>query len=207
VNTARAVAILVVLAALAATGCSGGSSRPPAGPAAGAASSPAAGAASGPADDWADPAPARAGGRSTPACDLPVAFDVATGWVAKPVAADAAAAWGGPHRVVCEIDGKPAGVIGFIRVYAATGGDVRNALQEHLRAPSRADEQRFRPIGTPAGLASEVAYRGAESPVRVFAVTVGSHSVLVDWAGLDEEEHRGGLPAYVLARGSIGPRS
>jgi len=196
-----AVAALVVATILA--GCSedvrpasGAGKAPPA-------SVPASASAAPPVEDWGDPAPAAAGGKSAPACALPVAFDVASKWTAKAVGADAAAAFGGPDTVACEVDGKPAGIIGFIRVYVAKVADPRAALQEHLTRATKADGQRFRQITTPAGAGWEVGYQDEDSPVRAFAVPAGSGTVVVEWGGLDEEEHRAGLPAYGLARASL----
>jgi hypothetical protein len=154
-------------------------------------------------DSWGDPAPAAAGGRSAPACDLPVTFDIAANWVPKPVDAQTAAVFGGPDRVACEVDGKPAGVLGFIRAYLATGPDARAALEAHVGRSSQASQPRFRQVTTSAGAGWEIAYRDEDSPVRAFAVPAGAGTVVVDWGGLDDEEHLAGLAAYVLARGSL----
>jgi hypothetical protein len=192
------VALVVLLAAVG--GC-GDDSAPPAAAPAGTSAPPAA------ADGWGDPAPAAKAGRSAPACDLPVIFDIAAEWVAKPVGADAAAEFGGPNRVACEIDAKPAGVIGFIRAFLATQTDARAALEAHLERSAQPSQQRFRQITTPAGAGWEVGYRDEESAARAFAVPAGTGTVVVEWRGLDDEEHGAGLPAYVLARTSTTRRS
>jgi hypothetical protein len=195
------VALVVLLAAV------GGCGDEPAPPAAAPAPAPA-GTSAPPAaaDEW-DPAPAARAGRSAPACDLPVTFDIAAQWVAKPVDADAAAEFGGPNRVACEVDAKPAGVIGYIRAYVATQTDARAALEAHLERSAQPSQQRFRQVTTPAGAGWEVGYRDEESAARAFAVPAGTGTVVVEWRGLDDEEHSSGLPAYVLARTSIAPRS
>jgi hypothetical protein len=154
--------------------------------------------------DWGDPPAAAAGGRSAPACDLPVTFDIAAKWVPKPVSAEVAEAFGGPDRVACEVDAKPAGVLGFVRVYLATQADPRAALQ--ARATGSTDE-RFRQITTAAGAGWEIGYRAEETLGRAFAVAAGTGTVVVEWRGVDEDEHRAGLPAYVLARTSLARRS
>jgi hypothetical protein len=190
-SVVRLVALVLLVAV--AGGC-GGDPAPPA----------AAPAGSSAADEWGDPAPAAAGGRSAPACDLPVTFDIAAKWVPKPVAADVAAEFGGPDRVACEVDAKPAGVIGFLRVYVATLGDARAALEAHVAGgSSQANEQRSRQITTPAGTGWEISYRTEDSLVRAFAVPAATGAVVVEWGGIDEAEHRSGLPAYVLARASL----
>ncbi|GAA0897768.1 hypothetical protein GCM10009558_086600 [Virgisporangium aurantiacum] len=80
-----------------------------------------------PTENWNDPQPADAAGTSYPACAVPAIFDLADKWTARAVPADAAKLLG-PHTLACEIDGKAAGVIGFIRVFRATGTDIRAAL-------------------------------------------------------------------------------
>ena len=190
--------LAVMLAAASVTACAG-DPEPPAG-APGQTQTP----ASSVAEDWGDPPAAAAGGRSAPACDLPVTFDIAAKWVPKPVAAEVAEAFGGPDRVACEVDAKPAGVLGFVRVYLATQADPRAALQ--ARATGSTD-QRFRQITTPAGVGWEIGYRAEETLGRAFAVAAGAATVVVEWRGVDEDEHRAGLPAYVLARTSLARRS
>jgi hypothetical protein len=194
VSTKRWVALVVLLAAV------GGCGDEPASPGAAPPDSAAPPAA---ADEWAEPAPAAAAGRSAPACDLAVTFAIAADWVAKPVSADVAAAFGGPDRVACEIDAKPAGVIGFIRAYVATQADARAALDAHLQRSAQPSQQRFREVTTPAGAGWEAGYRDEESAARAFAVPAGTGTVVIEWRGLDDEEHEAGLPAYVLARTSI----
>lgn len=134
--------------------------------------------------------------------------DVAAKWVPEPVSAEAAEAFGGPNRVACEIDAKPAGILGFVRVYLATQADPRAALQAHATGTGpQATDQRFRRITTPAGAGWEIGYRSDETLARAFAVPAGTGTVVVEWRGVDEDEHRSGRPAYVLARTSLARRS
>jgi hypothetical protein len=136
-----------------------------------------------PTENWNDPQPADT---SYPACDVPATFDVASGWAAKAVPADAAKAMG-PHILACEIDGKPAGVIGFIRIYRASGSDARAALA--AQAGDKTAGLRPREFAAPAGSGWEVAFGPADKPERAFAVTVGTGTVVVHWSGLDADEH------------------
>jgi hypothetical protein len=202
----RALAVMLVAASVTGLAACGGDPEPNA-DAAGQPAASAASAAGGSAtEDWGDPPAASVGGSSAPACDLPVTFDVAAKWVPKPVSAEVAEAFGGPDRVACEIDAKPAGILGFVRVYLAPQADPRAALQARAAAAPQAADQRFRQITTPAGAGWEIGYRTDDSLARAFAVAAGAGSVVVEWGGLDEEEHRSGLPAYVLARKSLARR-
>jgi hypothetical protein len=151
-----------------------------------------------PTENWDDPPPAEAADTSYPACDVPATFDVADKWVAKAVPADVG---GG---LACEIDGKPAGVIGFIRVFRATGADARAALTAQVG--DRPAGLRTREFAAPAGAGWEAAFGPAEKPERAFAVTVGADTVVIHWSGLDAAEHKAGLPAYLLAQASLARR-
>src|SRR5690349_6690088 len=76
---------------------------------------------------------AKLGGAGTP-CALPVTFDLARSWLAKPVP-DGLGTQGG-FALACEVDAKPAGHIGFLRVWA--GGPATDtpaaALKRFLAA-------------------------------------------------------------------------
>jgi hypothetical protein len=191
--------------ALAVTGCSAGSDEAPPPPAAPAITTSATG---GPprihSEDWGDPPPADAADTSYPACALPVTFDLADKWAAKAVSGDTAGVLG-PHPVVCEIDGKPAGVVGFIRVFKAATTEVQFALvalipEEHQKGT------KYRQFGVPDIPGAEISYGPADKPQRAFAVTIGTETVVVHWGGLDAEEHKAGLPAYLLAQASLARR-
>jgi hypothetical protein len=153
-----------------------------------------------PTENWNDPQPADAADTSYPACDVPATFDVAAGWAAKAVPADVAKALG-PHTLACEIDGKPAGVIGFIRVYRAAGSDARAALT--AQAADKAPGMKYRQVNSPAGVGWEGSFGPADKPERAFAVTVRAATVVIHWSGLDADEHKAGLPAYLLAQASV----
>src|SRR5688572_14722060 len=197
---------LTTAVAVAAAGCSADDEPGPSGgpPPAGAPTGSSAAAPSPVVEDWGDPAPAAAGGRSATACgDLPVTFDLPAKWAPAAIDADTAAAFGGPDRVACEVDAKPAGILGFIRVYLATTTDARKAVTERVARSGVPKDQKFRPVTTPAGAGVEVFYVGEGRTVRAFAVPAGSGTVVVEWGGSDEDEHRSGLPAYVLVRTTL----
>lgn len=150
---------------------------------------------------FSDPAPAAAGGKIGPgtACAIPATLSTAAKWKPKDVSGAGVTAGGVTLR--CEIDAKPAGVLGFIRVYTYEGGDAQQALTALLDSPllggKKSAEQRVK-IGGKSGVEAALA---AEStgPGRAFA----AGGVVVVWRGLDEAEFASGLPAYVLARTSI----
>src|SRR5437762_392000 len=106
-----------LVAALSSTLLAGCSDKEPAPPATAGAASPAA---------WSDPAAApraaQVGKPGTP-CVLPVSFDIAKSW--KPAALPDGVAKQAGFTLRCEVDGKPAGHLGFLRVWvsAAAGKD------------------------------------------------------------------------------------
>jgi hypothetical protein len=156
-----------------------------------------------PTENWDDPQPAEATEVSYPACDVPATFDLADRWAAKAVPADAAGLLG-PYPLACEIDGKPAGVIGFLRVFRAAGVDARKAATG--MAGTKTAGLRTREFTAPAGAGWEVAFGPADKPERAFAVTLGADTVVIHWSGLDADEHKAGLPAYLLAQASLARR-
>ncbi|MEV4513622.1 lipoprotein [Dactylosporangium sp. NPDC049525] len=148
-----------------------------------------------------DPAPAAAGGKIGPgtACAIPATLSTAAKWTPKDASGAGMTAGGVTLR--CEIDAKPAGVLGFIRVYTYAGGDAQQALTALLAAPGlggKKSAERQVTIGGKSGVEAGLAAESS-GPGRVFA----AGGVVVVWRGLDEEEFTSGLPAYVLARTSI----
>jgi hypothetical protein len=154
-------------------------------------------------ENWNDPQPADAADTSYPACAVPAIFDLADKWTAKAVPAEASKLLG-PHTLACEIDGKAAGVIGFIRVFRATGTDPAAALTAQVGGNTAG--LRTRDFPSTAGTGREVAFGPADKPERAFAVATGAETVIVHWSGLDADEHKAGLPAYLLAQASFAKR-
>ncbi|MFE1574607.1 lipoprotein [Streptomyces fradiae] len=181
-------------------------------------------------------APAAKGGTvgaAGSACPLPVAFDVAAEWQPKkvePVQDPDLAELNellkqGPFTMACEIDAKPAGQIGFLRVWtggagAGQGGDVkgggaapRAALESFVTAdddaPSSAVYRDVRVGADGAASATEVTYvvtsalLGERKPVRALAVATPRGPVVLELGGMDGEEHTAMLPAWELAKRSL----
>jgi hypothetical protein len=193
------------------TGCSGPAE--PDGKAAPAADAPATSAPkSGGAGKTAPAIAAKAGsvgGRGTP-CELPVSFDLAADWEPDAVSHLLTV---GPFTLVCEIDAKPAGLIGFLRVWTdVTGGpdaDSRQVLAEFLSAEGvKAKSVEYREMQAGEYPATEVRYLdeglatdGEKARALVFATPAGV--VLFDLTGLDGGQREQMLPAYELARTSV----
>ncbi|MFI1439765.1 lipoprotein [Streptomyces fructofermentans] len=154
------------------------------------------------------------GGPGSP-CPLPVAFDLAAGWKAEPVASgedELGLLEQGTVTLVCEVDAKPAGHIGFLRVWKGgeKGEDARTALKAFVEdeADKRGDEK-YSDLTLDGLAAAEVSYVNTSALVdepkreRALAVATPKGVVVLHLGGLDTEEHDDMLPAYLLARKSL----
>ncbi|MFF8839727.1 lipoprotein [Streptomyces sp. NPDC015130] len=150
------------------------------------------------------------GGAGT-ACALPASFALAAKW--EPEAIDdpedpefAALTRQGPATVRCEVDAKPAGHIGYLRVWTADRGPARAALEGFVKAEKKATAVAYRETKAGALPATEVTYTvadelgGESKEERAFAVATPKGTVIVHLGGLDTAEHRAMLPAYELAK-------
>ncbi|MFI2433509.1 lipoprotein [Streptomyces sp. NPDC018693] len=153
------------------------------------------------------------------ACELPVSFDVAERW--KPDAVDSAATADaelaallrqGYVTMVCELDAKPAGHLGFLRVWTGEPGnaDARQVLEAFLKAEGDGvGETRFRTFRTGDLSGVEVEYRQTVEALdetkteRALAVVAPDGPVVLHLGGLDDEEHKDMLPAYELAKRTL----
>ncbi|WP_330461372.1 lipoprotein [Streptomyces sp. NBC_00820] len=164
-------------------------------------------------------------------CELPVSFDIAEGWKAKGIDAEAElskTAGGsdggapgelaesflrqGPVTTACEIDAKPAGHLGFLRVWTGKpgAGDARAVLREFVAAEDDVSEERYRAVELGGGLSGvEVRYLYTSKLLdetkkeTAFAVSTPQGPVVVHLGGLDTEEHEAMLPAYELAKRTL----
>ncbi|MDN3293078.1 lipoprotein [Streptomyces ficellus] len=153
------------------------------------------------------------GGAGTP-CALPVSFETAPEWTAEAVTSDPAIGVldQGPVVLACEIDAKPAGNIGFLRVWtgeaeaAAKGATPREILEGFIAADTSASKARYRDVEAGRLPAAEVTYtvsgefQDEPKTERALAVTTPRGAVVVHLGGLDTAEHQQMLPAYELAR-------
>jgi hypothetical protein len=147
-------------------------------------------------------------GAAGSACELPVTFDIAKSWKAEAVEAPLSQ---GPVSLACEIDAKPAGNIGFLRVWAGKSGDAdtRAVLEAFLAAEDGVTKEKYRTFrsGGVSGVEVEYLYSSElldeTKEESAFAVTTADGPVVVHLGGLDTEEHEEMLPAYELARRTL----
>ncbi|MFJ3900819.1 lipoprotein [Streptomyces sp. NPDC090025] len=153
------------------------------------------------------------GGPGT-ACPLPVSFSLAKDWKPKAVTppADpdlAELTRQGPATIVCEIDAKPAGNIGFLRVWTAPKGSAKATLEAFVKAVKGSKGLALTDIKAGAlpavegsySVYSELLEETKES--RTFAVETPKNTLLIELGGMDTEEYREMLPAYELAKSTL----
>ncbi|MFF3584948.1 lipoprotein [Streptomyces mirabilis] len=193
---ACAVALLSV-----ATGCSSGSSS--------------ASSADGVWQDGTKPS-LRAGTLGSPGtpCVLPVSFDLAATWKPKPVSNSGDPSGGfrqGPVTLVCEIDAKPAGLVGFLRVWSdlQAGESPRRVLDAFLAGEKNISDRHDRQTTAGTLPAAETTYLSAGLEAghprreRALAIATAQGTVVLHLGGLDTAEHEKLLPAYELAKNSL----
>lgn len=170
-------------------------------------------------------------GAAGSACELPVSFDIAKDW--KPKAVDSKAELSkaskgsdddlsgaladaflrqGPVTAACEIDAKPAGNIGFLRVWTgkAGDGDAGSVLREFVAAEDNVSKAKYHAFKTGGGLPGvEVEYLYTSKLLEetkkesAFAVGTPDGPVVLHLGGMDTEEHEAMRPAYDLAKQTI----
>ncbi|KPC84083.1 lipoprotein [Streptomyces sp. NRRL S-4] len=149
------------------------------------------------------------------ACELPVTFDLAADWKPQAVEVDpgsefAELAQQGSATMVCEIDAKPAGNLGYLRVWQGEGSGTtpRAALEDFVAGDANASKASYEETGGPVA-AAEVTYTveaellDEPKTERAFAVTTPDGPVVVHLGGLDSQEHQEMLPAYELAKKTV----
>ncbi|MBT2394865.1 hypothetical protein J7E89_02445 [Streptomyces sp. ISL-100] len=151
-------------------------------------------------------------GRTGTPCVLPVSFTTAADWTAEKVKSGDDPVFGsiaeqGTVKLVCEIDAKPAGNFGYLRVW--TGDDAgapRKVLEGFMAEESEATKIRYRETMAGDLPATEVTYLRttelADEPKkeRALAVSTPRGAVVLHLGGLDTGEHEQMLPAYELAK-------
>ncbi|NNN32314.1 hypothetical protein HLK59_18495 [Streptomyces sp. S3(2020)] len=173
-------------------------------------------------------------GAAGSACELPVSFDLAKDWEAEAIdsaaAQDEASSTGsgdldeelseeildsilrqGPVAAACEVDAKPAGYIGFLRIWTGEPGDddARTVLEEFVAAEDGASKAKYTSFtsGDVAGV--EVQYVVTSELLdetkkeSAFAVTTPDGPVVVHLGGMDTEEHEKMAPAFELAKKTL----
>lgn len=163
-------------------------------------------------------------GATGSACELPVTFDIAEFWKAEAVdaeeettatgdLADLADAFlrQGPVTMACEVDAKPAGKIGFLRVWTGEPGDTdaRTVLEGFVAAEQGASGARYRTFEAGDVTGTEVEYVTTSELLEetkkehALAVTTSEGPVVLHLGGMDTAEHEAMLPAYELAKSTL----
>ncbi|MFG2603589.1 lipoprotein [Streptomyces sp. NPDC048514] len=170
-------------------------------------------------------------GAAGSACELPVSFTVAKDWKAKAVDGDAelsksspgsdddlsgavaeALLRQGPVTAACEIDAKPAGNIGFLRVWTGRTGDADagGVLRQFVAAEDNTSKAKYRSFKTGGGVSGvEVEYLYTSKLLEetkkesAFAVSTPDGPVVLHLGGMDTEEHEAMRPAYDLAKRTL----
>ncbi|MFI9627090.1 lipoprotein [Streptomyces sp. NPDC052042] len=151
------------------------------------------------------------------ACSLPVVFTLAESWKPKAVHVDpnselgAALGVQGGVTMVCEIDAKPAGHIGYLRVWRGEKSDrtPRQVLEAFTADESGAGKLAYAEVKAGDLTATEVGYTvdgellDGPKRERAFAVSAPNGPVVIHLGGLDTQEHEAMLPAYELAKQSL----
>jgi hypothetical protein len=170
-------------------------------------------------------------GAAGSACELPVTFDIAKDWKAEAV--DTGAGSGGdgsaepdselaqevadallhqgPVTAACEIDAKPAGNIGFLRVWTGKAGDddARAVLEAFVAAEDGASRAKYSTFEAGGLSGVEVKYLFTSELLEetkeesALAVTTKRGPVVLHLGGMDTDEHRAMLPAYELAKKTL----
>lgn len=176
-------------------------------------------------------------GAAGSACELPVTFDIAQYWEAEAVdagtekdksdgsgeaSADAeedelaqeiadAILHQGPVTAACEVDAKPAGNIGFLRIWTAEPGadDARTVLEAFLADENGVSKAKYSAFKSGDLTGAEVKYLVTSELLEetkeetALAVTTEEGPVVIHLGGMDTEEHRAMLPAYELAKKTL----
>ncbi|MFF7167419.1 lipoprotein [Streptomyces sp. NPDC008086] len=174
-------------------------------------------------------------GAAGSACELPVTFDIAQYWEAEAVdsgtkkdtsggngSADAeddelaqeiadALLHQGPVTAACEVDAKPAGNIGFLRIWTGEPGaeDARGVLEAFLADETGVSKAKYSAFKTGGVAGAEVKYLVTSELLEetkeetALAVTTEKGPIVIHLGGMDTEEHRAMLPAYELAKKTL----
>jgi len=134
-------------------------------------------------------------------CPLPVTMDIAEKW--EPQGVPAGTFQQGGLELVCEVDAKPAGPVGFIRVWTGAA-QPRAALEAYLADQKDTSEITYRDTEVGSGTGTEVVWKSGDSGrKRAFAAATPAGAVVVVAGGIDDEEYEALLPGYLLAKNSL----
>ncbi|WP_328344054.1 lipoprotein [Micromonospora sp. NBC_00421] len=155
-------------------------------------------------DDVASATDATTVGPKGSACTLSVTFSVPAEWRVEAVRSGAEFTLG-PAVPVCEIDAKPAGHIGFLRVWQITGATPLNpqdTVDRYLAAFDGPKEQQHRRTRAGPLDAFEATWTEDGERKRAIVVSTRKGELMITLGGLDTEEFEAMLPAYQSAKSS-----
>ncbi|MFH8572834.1 lipoprotein [Streptomyces sp. NPDC017993] len=155
------------------------------------------------------------------ACELPVHFKLATSWKAEAITQATVDQMGplghqGPLTPACELDANPAGHMGFLIVWsgtkgaAAPGSKTHALMKKFVTAESFESNIKFREIKAHGLPATEASYNvtdlsaGEIRTERALAVMTKHGGVVIHLGGLNADEHKAMLPAFELAKRTLG---
>ncbi|MEH1165114.1 lipoprotein [Micromonospora sp. CPCC 205539] len=205
----RRVAMLAALTLAVTAGCAESGTETTAAP-----SSSASPIASGP--PWHDEvAPAEAGatvGAKGSECELPITFSVPADWKVTKVSGEAQLVVG-RSTLKCEIDAKPAGLVGFLRVWSINESlpsegktDVERFVTEFAKDPKAVYRQvKAGPLDSREASYVEEDLDGKPNPHRAIVVAAVGGDTLLAIGGMDADEFQDLLPGYQLAKRSVRP--
>lgn len=143
-------------------------------------------------------------GASDSACPLPVIIDLPDKW--KPVHIDEGEFRQADLSNVCEIDAKPAGSIGFLRVWIGPATEPRAALESFVGVQKNARDPQYRDTAVGKGSGAEATWVDPESGRhRAFAVSTPLRTIIISAGTIDDEEYLAMLPALLLAKETLTP--
>ncbi|MDO3701826.1 lipoprotein [Micromonospora sp. C28SCA-DRY-2] len=149
------------------------------------------------------PAGVPVGGKGTP-CALPVTFSLPAGWKVKAVkpSAEGGDLGVGNATLLCELDSRPAGELGFLRVWRVDG--VAGGAEEHLKHfvgaySPKATGVEYRRLRAGTLDAVEASYTEDGDPDRAIALASLYGPIVLS---LDAPDPADLLPAYQLVKQS-----
>ncbi|MGW2188534.1 lipoprotein [Streptomyces sp. NPDC001667] len=153
-------------------------------------------------------------GNAGSACELPVSFTATKMWKPSCLSREDGELLGRfsghkTFRGALELDAKPAGNIGFIRVWTADAMNdktPRQVLEAFMSEEKKVSGQEYTETKAGELPAAEVTYKVdsilADEPKQesALAVTTPKGVMVVHLGGMDTQEHQEMLPAYELAK-------
>lgn len=155
----------------------------------------------GPWADGAEQAPAGGTIGGAGPCPLPVTMSIAKDW--KPKAVPSGTYDIGGAQLACEVDAKPAGHVGFLRVYVTPGpAEPKALLAKFLADAKQRKEDQYRD-SAPGVELTYVSTQGDPVRRRAYAIPATGHTVVVVLDAFDSEEYDAMVGAFLLAQHSL----